>query len=72
MRHRHTLAPQALLAPLAPLTRQRTVEFKVWYNSPHGGSLLEIATSDQALTKIRQRLTARGVRPRITRYYRTA
>jgi len=52
------------------MSHYRSVEFRVWYKSPHGGSLLEIAKSDDALRDIRSRLDRLSVRYRIQRYYR--
>jgi hypothetical protein len=47
----------------------RLVEFRVWYKSPTGGSLLEIATNDDALKLIKSRLKQQGVKFRIQGYY---
>jgi hypothetical protein len=47
----------------------RRVEFRVWYKSVFGGSLLEVATTDEALEKIRKRLSERGIKYKVQRYY---
>jgi hypothetical protein len=47
----------------------RRVDFRVWYKSVSGGSLLEVATSEAALEKIRERLRRRGIAHKVQRYY---
>lgn len=47
----------------------RRVEYRVWYKSPSGGSLLEIANDDVAFQKIRDRLSRQQIVHRVSRYY---
>lgn len=47
----------------------RSVEYRIWYKSDNGGSLLEIAKDEDRFRQIRDRLDRRGVKYRASRYY---
>jgi hypothetical protein len=56
-------------ATTAPVQHYRSVEYRIWYRSPHGGSMLEIARDEATYRGIRDRLGRQSIAYRVSRYY---
>lgn len=51
------------------MQHSRAILIRVWYRSPYGGSLFEIANNDKELDGIEAKLRLRQLPFRIQRYY---